>query len=167
MKDVLARPAFRPRVTRVRRGEDERAFALLDELALRTWSRPTARRGQGRGRHRSLVEARDAVRAYLSGRRSATPGRTCVIEEGSRTRGLVFVLCDGATRFRSRCAGPQARASTATGAEHRRYGRVLARPVRRDRRRVDEMMADAMRPTLAEIARAARRIRGVLFCGSC
>src|SRR5512132_4464115 len=44
----------------------------------------------------SIDEARDAVRAYLSGHAFGDAGRTCVIEEGLTGPELsVFVLCDG------------------------------------------------------------------------
>ena len=66
----------------------------------------------------SLAEARDAVRAYLSGEAFGDAGRTLVIEEGLTGPELsLLVVCNGdpdaGDPARAR-AGLQARRSTAT-----------------------------------------------------
>ena len=78
-------------------GEDERAFALLDELeppyVIKTDGLAA---GKGVVVTESVVDARDAVRAYLSGDAFGDAGRTCVIEEGLVGPEIsVFALCDG------------------------------------------------------------------------
>ena len=84
----------------------------------------------------SLADARDAVRAYLSGEAFGDAGRTLVIEEGLTGPELsLLVVCngdpDGAVAARTR-AGLQAhRSSGDTGPEHRRHGRLLAGADRR------------------------------------
>jgi phosphoribosylamine---glycine ligase len=114
----------------------------------------------------SLVDARDAVRAYLSGSAFGDAGRTCVIEEGLTGPELsVFVLCDG------RDAQPFASAQ-----DHKRafdgdrgpntggmgaYSPVPFVP----EELVDEVMERAIWPTLSELQRRGAEYRGVLYCG--
>ena len=85
----------------------------------------------------SLADARDAVRAYLSGEAFGDAGRTLVIEEGLTGPELsLLVVCngdpDGARAARAR-AGLQAHRRRRRRAQHRRHGRVLAGADRRRR----------------------------------
>ena len=114
------------------------AFAFLETLpGLYVVKTDGLAAGKGVIVTESLADARDAVRAYLSGDAFGDAGRTCVIEEGLTGPELsVFVLCDGHDAQSVRVgAGPQARVRRRPGSEHRRHGRVLARAVRARRRR--------------------------------
>jgi phosphoribosylamine--glycine ligase len=114
----------------------------------------------------SLTDARDAVRAYLSGAAFGDAGRTLVIEEGLSGPELsLLVLCDG------RDAVPLAPAQ-----DHKRVGDgdqgpntggmgayspvpAAGPPI------VDEAMAKAIRPTLDLLARQGIAYRGILYAG--
>jgi phosphoribosylamine--glycine ligase len=114
----------------------------------------------------SLAEARDAVRAYLSGEAFGDAGRTCVIEEGlTGPEVSLFALCDG---LDARVVG--------TAQDHKRVydgergpntgGMGTYSPVPFvGADVVDEVMERAVAPTLAELARRGAPYRGVLFCG--
>ncbi len=87
----------------------------------------------------SINDARDAVRAYLSGAAFGAAGRTVVIEEGMTGPELsLLAVCtgdpDGAVPAR---AGPglQAHRRARRRPEHRRHGRVLTGAARGTRRR--------------------------------
>ena len=103
----------------------------------------------------SLADARDAVRAYLSGAAFGDAGRTLVIEEGLHGPEVsLFVLCDGRDADAARArAGPQARRSTATRGRTPAAWARTRRCRDRDAELVDEMMEKAIRPTLAELRR--------------
>jgi phosphoribosylamine--glycine ligase len=78
-------------------GEVEAAHAYLETLAA-PWVVKTDGLAAGKGVivTESLAQARDAVRAYLSGEAFGDAGRTCVIEEGlGGPEVSLFVLCDG------------------------------------------------------------------------
>ena len=99
MKDVLVAagvPTAAARDVR-RRRRSERAFAFLETLpGLYVVKTDGLAAGKGVIVTESLAEARDAVRAYLSGDAFGDAGRTCVIEEGLTGPELsLFVLCDG------------------------------------------------------------------------
>ena len=109
----------------------------------------------------SLADARDAVRAYLSGAAFGDAGRTLVIEEGlTGPEVSLLVLCDG-----SRSRVPLAPAQDfkrdrrrRRRAEHRRHGCVLAGAVRRARTSIDEVMAKRGRADARRAANARHRV---------
>ena len=78
----------------------------------------------------SLAEARDAVRAYLSGEAFGDAGRTLVIEEGLTGPELsLLVVCNGDPDAALPLAPAQDFKRIGdgdAGPEHRRDGRVLA-----------------------------------------
>ena len=86
----------------------------------------------------SIADARDAVRAYLSGAAFGDAGRTVVIEEGLRGPELsLLVVCNGDPDGARPLAPAQDFKRIGdgdTGPQHRRHGRVLAGPDRRRRR---------------------------------
>ncbi|MGZ8735421.1 MAG: phosphoribosylamine--glycine ligase [Acidimicrobiia bacterium] len=115
----------------------------------------------------SLAEARDAVRAYLSGDSFGEAGRTLVIEEGMRGPELsVLALCDGSTtalalppaqdfkRIGDGDAGPN------TGG----MGAYSPVPVA-GADVVEQVMAKAVEPTLAALAQRGIEYRGILYAG--
>jgi phosphoribosylamine---glycine ligase len=114
----------------------------------------------------SLAEARDAVRAYLSGQAFGDAGRTLVIEEGLTGPELsLLVLCGGGDvaplapaqdfkRIGDGDAGPN------TGG----MGAYSPVPLAGDAL-VDEVLDRAVRPTLQELARRNVDYRGVLYAG--
>jgi phosphoribosylamine--glycine ligase len=114
----------------------------------------------------SIADARDAVRAFLSGAAFGDAGRTVVIEEGLRGDELsLLVLCDGTRavplepaqdfkRIGDGDAGPN------TGG----MGSYSPVPFAGSDL-VDEVMATAVEPTLAELARRGVEYRGVLYAG--
>src|SRR5205823_4497301 len=114
----------------------------------------------------SRDEARDAVRAYLSGQAFGDAGRTVVIEEGLTGPELsLLVLCDGkealalapAQDFKRIGDGDAGPNTGGMGA----YSPVpLAGP-----EVVEEVMAKAVVPTLAALERRGAPYRGVLYAG--
>lgn len=118
----------------------------------------------------SLTEARDAVRAYLSGAAHGDAGRTVVIEEALSGPELsLLVLCDGRSdpegaiplapaqdfkRLRDGDIGPN---TGGMGA----YSPVPAIGANM----VDEVMERAVRPSLRALARQGISYRGVLYAG--
>ena len=125
--------------------------------------------GQGRARHRpTWRRPRPTCGPSCPARRSATAGRTVVIEEGMTGPEVsVFAVCDG-TRAVALAAGPglQARRRRRHRAEHRRHGRLLARCPWLDaglRRR--RQSSGSCEPTLAELRRRGIDYRGVLYAG--
>jgi phosphoribosylamine--glycine ligase len=148
-------------------GEEERAFAYLETLpGLYVVKTDGLAAGKGVIVTESLDEARDGVRAYLSGDAFGEAGRTCVIEEGLVGPELsVFALCDGtraefigSAQDHKRAFDGDAGANTGgMGA----YSPVpfVARSV------IDEVMQRAITPTLAELARRDAPYHGVLYCG--
>ncbi len=115
----------------------------------------------------SIADARDAVRSYLSGASFGDAGRTVVIEEGMRGPELsLLALCDGTTRA---VALPPAQdfkrigdgdAGPNTGG----MGAYSPVPFATDDI-VDLVMARAVEPTLATLARFGIDYRGVLYAG--
>ena len=108
----------------------------------------------------SLADARDAVRAYLSGEAFGDAGRTLVIEEGLTGPELsLLVVCNGDPDAAIPLAPAQDFKRIARGRrrpQHRRHGRVLAgadRRATRRRRRRD----GARGATHAALARRPRR----------
>ena len=114
----------------------------------------------------SLVDARTAVRDYLSGAAFGAAGTTCVIEEGMTGPELsLFALCDGTDAVVMGCAQDHKRVGDGdTGPNTGGMGAYTPVPFATDDL-VDEVMAKAVRPTLDELARRDAEYRGVLFCG--
>ncbi|MDQ1435802.1 MAG: phosphoribosylamine---glycine ligase [Actinomycetota bacterium] len=168
MKDVLVAAGVpTARYGTFGSGQEAEAFDFLQTLpGLYVVKTDGLAAGKGVVVTESIAEARDAVRAYLSGAAFGDAGRTCVIEEGLTGPEIsLFALCDGR----------RARA-LATAQDHKRafdgdagpntggmgaYSPVpfVAAGV------VDEMMERALIPTLAELDRRGARYRGVLYCG--
>jgi phosphoribosylamine--glycine ligase len=116
----------------------------------------------------SLTEARDAVRAYLSGEAFGDAGRTLVIEEGLSGPELsLLVVCNG---------DPEAARPLAPAQDFKRAGDGDAGPntggmgayspvpIVSDAI-VDDVMARSVRPTLRWLAQQEIDYRGVLYAG--
>ena len=148
-------------------GDDDAAFAFLDSLpGLYVVKTDGLAAGKGVVVTESLTEARDAVRAFLSGAAFGEAGRTLVIEEGLSGPELsLLVLCDG-----SECV------PLAPAQDHKRVGDgdqgpntggmgayspvpVAGAAV------VEEAMVRAVRPTLEALARQGIEYRGILYAG--
>jgi phosphoribosylamine--glycine ligase len=114
----------------------------------------------------SIAEARDAVRSYLSGEAFGDAGRRLVIEEGMTGPELsVFALCDGDDAVAIAAAQDHKRAfDDDEGPNTGGMGAYSPVPFA-GAEVVDEVMAKAVRPTLAELRRRGAEFRGVLFCG--
>jgi phosphoribosylamine--glycine ligase len=116
----------------------------------------------------SIEDARDAVRAYLSGSAFGDAGRTLVIEEGMRGPELsVLVVCTG---------DPDAARPLAPARDFKRIGDGDIGPNTggmgayspvpiADDGVVDAVMADSVLPTLHELAARGIDYRGVLYAG--
>ncbi|MEX0663981.1 MAG: phosphoribosylamine--glycine ligase [Acidimicrobiia bacterium] len=116
----------------------------------------------------SIAEARDAVRAYLSGDAFGDAGRTLVIEEGMRGPELsLLVVCNGDVdaavplapaqdfkRVHDDDAGPN------TGG----MGAYSPVPIAGDDI-VEEVMSRSVRPTLHELRARGLEYRGILYAG--
>jgi phosphoribosylamine--glycine ligase len=155
-----------------------RAFGADDEDAalryLATFSPPYVVKtdglaaGKGVLVSESLADARDAVRAYLSGEAFGDAGRRLVIEEGLTGPELsLLVVCSGdpdaacplapAQDFKRVGDGDRGPNTGGMGA----YSPVpVAGPTV-----VDEVMERAVRPTLARLEREGIEYRGVLYAG--
>ena len=168
MKDVLvAAGVSTARHDTFTAGGEERAFAFLQTLpGLYVVKTDGLAAGKGVVVTESITEAREAVHAYLSGDAFGAAGRTCVIEEGMTGPELsLFVLCDGHNA-----------ALCATAQDHKRVfdndegpntggmGAYAPVPFVSDEL-VDDVMEQAIRPTLRELARRDAEYRGVLYCG--
>jgi phosphoribosylamine--glycine ligase len=116
----------------------------------------------------SIDEARDAVRAYLSGAAFGDAGRTLVIEEALAGPELsLLVVCNG---------DPEGARPLAPAQDFKRIGDGDAGPNTGgmgayspvpivDDTMVDSVMRDAVVPTLCELARRGIDYRGVLYAG--
>ncbi|HET9728558.1 MAG TPA: phosphoribosylamine--glycine ligase [Acidimicrobiia bacterium] len=168
MKDVLAAagvPSARYGVFRA--GEDDAALTFLETLpGLYVIKTDGLAGGKGVVVTESLDEARDAVRAYLSGAAFGAAGTTCVIEEGLRGPELsVFALCDGVRAEFVAAAQDHKRAFDGdAGPNTGGMGAYSPVPFVGDEV-IDTVMHRAIEPTLAELARRGAPFRGVLFCG--
>jgi phosphoribosylamine--glycine ligase len=115
----------------------------------------------------SIADARDAVRSYLSGEAFGDAGRRLVIEEGlSGPEVSLLVLCDGSTRgvplapaqdFKRIGDGDTGPNTGGMGA----YSPVLEATDAI----VDQVMVDAIEPTLVALADRDIEYRGVLYAG--
>ncbi|MGQ0825101.1 MAG: phosphoribosylamine--glycine ligase [Actinomycetota bacterium] len=148
-------------------GEEAQADAYLDSL-----SAPYVVKTDGLAAGKgvivtpSLVDARAAVRSYLSGDAFGTAGTTCVIEEAMAGPELsLFVLCDGNDAVPFAAAQDHKRAfDDDRGPNTGGMGAYSPVPFATDDL-VDEVMAKIVRPTLSELRRRDAEYRGVLFCG--
>ncbi|MGH9041148.1 MAG: phosphoribosylamine--glycine ligase, partial [Acidimicrobiia bacterium] len=116
----------------------------------------------------SLAEARDAVRAYLSGEAFGEAGRTVVIEEGLTGPELsLLVLCDGR---------PDAALGLAPAQDFKRIGEGDTGPNTGGMGAyspvpmfgsdvVEEVMAKAVAPTLHHLEGRGVPYRGILYAG--
>jgi phosphoribosylamine---glycine ligase len=114
----------------------------------------------------SLAEARDAVRAYLSGAAFGDAGRTLVIEEGLTGPELsLLAVCDGARAVALAPAQDFKRVGDGdTGPNTGGMGAYS--PVRlADAALVDAVLDGAVEPTLAHLRRLGIDYRGVLYAG--
>jgi phosphoribosylamine--glycine ligase len=150
-------------------GEVDAALAYLDTLTA-PWVIKTDGLAAGKGVvvTESIAEARDAVRAYLSGEAFGDAGRTCVIEEGlTGPEVSLFVLCDGRDAFPITLAQDHKRAFDGDrGGNTGGMGAYTPLPASvAPADLVDEMMEKAVRPTLAEMRRRGAAFRGFLYCG--
>jgi phosphoribosylamine--glycine ligase len=168
MKDVLASaevPTARHRTFTA--SDEDAALAFLQELAppyvVKTDGLAA---GKGVAVTESLADARDHVRAYLSGDAFGDAGRTLVVEEGLVGPEMsLLVLCDGneavplepAQDFKRVFDADQGPNTGGMGA----YSPVpVATP-----EVVDEIMAKAVRPTLYALQTRGIEYRGILYAG--
>ena len=170
MKDVLASAGVPTAEYRAFGSEDEAAaLAFVGSL-----SGPYVVKTDGLAAGKGVLvtesrdDARDAVRAYLSGDAFGDAGRTCVIEEGLHGPEVsLFVLCDGRDAVPIAVAQDHKRAFDGDAGPNTggmgAYSPVPATIVAPDL--VDEMMEKAIRPTLEEMRRRDSQFRGILFCG--
>lgn len=114
-----------------------------------------------------LADARDAVRAYLSGDAFGAAGTTVVIEEGlSGPEVTVLVLCDGSTEGVPLAPAQDFKriSDGDTGANTGGMGVYSPVPIA-GADLVDEVMANAVEPTLVALAKRDIEYRGVLYAG--
>jgi phosphoribosylamine--glycine ligase len=148
-------------------GDDEAAFAFLDTLpGLYVVKTDGLAAGKGVVVTESLRDARDAVRAFLSGAAFGDAGRTLVIEEGlTGPEVTILVLCDGhdcvplAPTQDHKRVGDGDRGPNTGGMGAYSPVPVAGAAV------VDEAMEQAVRPTLAALARQGIEYRGILYAG--
>lgn len=114
----------------------------------------------------SISEARAAVRSYLAGEAFGEAGRSLVIEEGLRGPELsLLVLCDGVDGVPLAPAQDFKRIGDGdTGPNTGGMGAYSPVPFAGESV-VDEVMAKAVRPTLAALTGRGISYRGVLYAG--
>ena len=149
-------------------GDEDAALAYLDTMpGFYVVKTDGLAAGKGVVVTESIDEARDAVRAYLSGDAFGDAGRTLVIEEGlTGPEVSLLVVCDGslegvplapAQDFKRIGVGDTGPNTGGMGA----YSPVpVATPAI-----VDEVMERAVAPTLVELQRRGIEYRGVLYAG--
>ncbi len=169
MKDVLVDAGVpTARHARFSTGDEQRALAFLDTLpGLYVVKTDGLAAGKGVVVTASLADARDAVRAYLSGEAFGDAGRTCVIEEGLTGPELsLLVLCDGSSRGVPLAPAQDFKRAgdRDTGPNTGGMGAYSPVPVA-DPVLVDDVMARAVEPTLATLAARGIAYRGVLYAG--
>ena len=170
MKEVLAAagvPTARHRSFGAH--EEAAALAYLEEFSA-PWVVKTDGLAAGKGVvvTESIADARDAVRAYLSGHAFGDAGRTLVIEEGLTGPELsLLVVCNG---------DPDAAVPLAPAQDYKRAGEGDVGPNTGGmgayspvpivgQATVDDVMDRAVRPTLHWLAREGVEYRGVLYAG--
>jgi phosphoribosylamine--glycine ligase len=150
-------------------GDEDAACTFLAEFGA-PWVVKTDGLAAGKGVvvTESLADARDAVRAYLSGEAFGDAGRTLVIEEGLTGPELsLLVVCNG---------DPDAAVPLAPAQDFKRAGDGDAGPNTGGMgayspvpivgaATVDEVMDRAVRPTLHWLAGEGIEYRGVLYAG--
>jgi phosphoribosylamine---glycine ligase len=148
--------------------QQDEALAFLDRLpGFYVVKTDGLAAGKGVTVTESLDDARDAVRAYLSGHAFGDAGRTCVIEEGLTGPELsLLVVCNGTTDgwplapaqdFKRIGDGDRGPNTGGMGA----YSPVPLAGADV----VDEVMRRAVRPTLHALAARDISYRGVLYAG--
>jgi phosphoribosylamine--glycine ligase len=168
MKDVLVAAGVpTARHATFAAGDDDRAFAFLETLpGLYVIKTDGLAAGKGVVVTESITEAREAVRAYLSGAAFGAAGTTCVIEEGlAGPEVSLFALCDGSNAKVLATAQDHKRAFDGdTGPNTGGMGAYSPVPfVGADV--TESVMHDAIAPTLAELERRGAPFRGALYCG--
>ena len=150
-------------------GDEEEALAFLETLpGFYVVKTDGLAAGKGVVVTESLTEARDAVRAYLSGDAFGDAGRTLVIEEGLTGPELsLLVVCNG---------DPDGARPLAPAQDFKRIGDGDAGPNTGgmgayspvpivDDALVASVMRDAVVPTLADLAGRGIAYRGILYAG--
>ena len=150
-------------------GDEDAALAFLGTLeGLYVVKTDGLAAGKGVVVTESIAEARDAVRAYLSGEAFGDAGRTLVIEEGLRGPELsLLVVCNGDTDAAVALAPAQDFKRIGdgdTGPNTGGMGAYSPVPIVGPEL-VEQVMATAVRPTLDTLAREGVVYRGVLYAG--
>ncbi len=168
MKDVLVAAGVPPaRHGSFGAADESAALAFLDTLpGLYVVKTDGLAAGKGVVVTESRAEARDAVRAYLSGAAFGDAGRTCVIEEGLTGPEIsIFALCDGTNATFFGIAQDHKRAFDGDqGPNTGGMGAYSPVPFVGDDV-IELVMKEAVEPTLAELTRRGAEYRGALFCG--
>jgi phosphoribosylamine--glycine ligase len=150
-------------------GDEEAAVAFLETLrGLYVVKTDGLAAGKGVVVTESPAEAREAVRAYLSGEAFGDAGRTLVIEEGLVGPELsLLVVCNGDPDGARPLAPAQDFKRVGerdTGPNTGGMGAYSPVPVVDDAL-VDDVVDTAVRPTLRELAARGIHYRGVLYAG--
>ncbi|MFZ4583762.1 MAG: phosphoribosylamine--glycine ligase [Acidimicrobiia bacterium] len=148
-------------------GQEEAGFAFLETLpGLYVIKTDGLAAGKGVIVTESMADARTAVREYLSGAAFGDAGTTCVIEEGMTGPELsVFALTDGNEVFTFAPAQDHKRIGDGdTGPNTGGMGAYSPVPVA-TAEIVEQVVRDAVRPTLAELQRRGITYRGLLYAG--
>jgi phosphoribosylamine---glycine ligase len=148
-------------------GDEAAALAFLETLpGLYVVKTDGLAAGKGVVVTESLTEARDAVRAYLSGVAFGDAGRTLVIEEGLTGPELsLLAVCDGTRAVPLAPAQDFKRVGDGdTGPNTGGMGAYSPVPLVDDGL-VDDLLERAVGPTLAALRREGIDYRGVLYAG--
>jgi phosphoribosylamine--glycine ligase len=150
-------------------GEEDAALAFLETLpGLYVVKTDGLAAGKGVVVTESIADARDAVRAYLSGMAFGDAGRTLVIEEGLTGPELsLLVVCNGDPDDARPLAPAQDYKRIGdgdTGPNTGGMGAYSPVPVAGPEL-VDAVMREAVHPTLKELAARGIEYRGVLYAG--
>jgi phosphoribosylamine--glycine ligase len=169
MKDVLAAAGVpTARYASFAAGDEEAALAFLEQLpGLYVVKTDGLAAGKGVRVTESIVDARDAVRRYLSGEAFGDAGRTLVIEEGLTGPELsLLVVCNGTDDGRPMAPAQDFKriGDGDTGPNTGGMGAYSPVPVVGPDL-VEEVMERAVRPTLRELARRGIAYKGVLYAG--
>lgn len=148
-------------------GELDEALAFLETLpGLYVIKTDGLAAGKGVVVTESLADARTAVRDYLSGAAFGAAGTTCVIEEGMTGPELsVFVACDGTDAVLFGAAQDHKRIGDGdTGPNTGGMGAYSPVPVAGPAV-IEQVMREAIGPTLVALRARGIDYRGFLFCG--